>query len=603
MKKIIELNFTDEQIANFPSYSWPLQCCWCGSGMGAQVRAAEVNGIKFSCQMCGKPNYVQRRGNRVLISSTSIFRAGCLLLMIAIVIGILFIFIPFKLPSFHLPSFSIYNKPEFITRILPWVGYIAAFAILVSIPIQINRWRTVKKLYGHIPYRLAWQIGIYCKKNRMLRIQLWLLFLMLSFLVSWFVNWIGSYFFDFFHLFDDKTYSHFITVIMVSIWMTMRVIKFLTPPTALLLGTAKSVNIHLVAILNQSLRPYRIVSLLDLKKEHIFPAFVKDVMYNNLRTVNGYEWRTVVHHLMDVVPIIIVDDAVSTEYVDDEMNRIKRFGYEYKVVSFSSADYGWEINAIQSGIGAVVNAAKKLGEELVNKIQPFLLIPIDTRQRMKAQEYYNLMIKKVPWRVRFKSDINAMLIKAHYILAWTMENYIKDCKQNVQGDISAWLLEDIPLKVSIEEDENYIKRSRGLDEVRGVSTSALQLAIQSSDPLQLFNIANAHHKIGKCARYSREWDDALKHLTKAIEMFSQMSDGVIIDHLNEKQIQDELTNAFFHRGEVYMALFRETESQSDRENAVYDFNVSMRIDQKFGWDSTITSCRIKSLNKIIEVES
>lgn len=595
MKKIIELIFTDEQISNYPSYCWPLKCCWCGSGMGSQVKAAEVNGIKFTCQMCGKTNYVQRRGNTVLISSTSIFRAGCLLMIIAAVIVILLIFIPFKLPSFHLPSFSIYNEPEIITKILPWVGYIAALATLASLPIQINRWRAVKRLYGYIPFRLAWQIGVYSKKNRMLRIQLWLLFTMLLFLMSWFVNWIGSYFFDLFHPFDDKSYSHFITVILVSFWMGIRVVKFLTPPTALLLGTAKSVNIHLVAVLNQSLRPYRIVSLLDLKKEHISPVFVNDVMYNNLRTVNGYEWRTVVHHLMDVVPIIIVDDAVSTEYVDDEMKRIKRFGYEYKVVSFSSAAYGWEINAIQTGIENVVSAAKQLGEELVPKIQSFLLQPMDTKQRLKAQKYYNSMLKTVPWQVRFKSDINAMLIKAHYILDWTMKNYIIDCKQIVKGDISTYLLEDIPLKVSIEEDENYISQSRGLDEVRGISHSALDLAKQTPGPMQLFNIANAHHKIGKCARYSREWDDALHNLTKAIEMFIQMSDGVIINNKNEKQIQDELTNAFFHRGEVHMALFRKTTLKSNRDNAEYDFHISMRIDQKYGWDSTIPQLRLKCL--------
>lgn len=595
MKKIIELKFTDEQLANFPSYSWPLKCCWCGSGMGSQVRAAEVNGIKFTCQMCGKSNYVQRRGNTVLISSTSIVRAGCILILISFLISLFLIFVPFKWPTFHLPSFSIYNEPKIITIIMPWVGYIAAFATLTSLPNQIKRWQAVKRLYGYIPYRLAWQIGIYSKKNRMLRVQLWLLFTMLLFLISWFVNWIGSYIFDYFQPFDDKTYSHFITVILVSIWMLIRVVKFLLPPTALLLGTAKSVNIHLVAILNQSLRHYRIVSLLDLRKEHIFPVFVKDVMYNNLRTVNGYEWRTVVHHLMDVVPIIIVDDAVSTEYVDDEMNRISRFGYEYKVVSFSSAAYGWEINAIQSGIGIVLSAAKQLGEELVHKIQSFLLQPIETKQRFKAQKYYNSMIQAVPRLVRFKSDINAMLLKAHYILEWTIENYITDCKQNVQGDISDWLLEDIPLKVSNEEDENYIIQSRGLDEVRGISFSALDLAKQTPSPLQLFNIANAHHKIGKCARYSREWDDALHYLTKAIELFIQMSDGVLIHQLNEKEIQDELTNAFFHRGEVYMALFRKTGSQSDRESAIYDFHVSMRIDQKFGWDTTITKNRLKCL--------
>jgi hypothetical protein len=418
---------------------------------------------------------------------------------------------------------------------------------------------------------------------------------MLLFLMSWLVNWLGSYFFDFFHPFDDKSYSHFITVILVSIWMGIRVVKFLTPPTALLLGTAKSVNIHLVAILNQSLRPYRFVSLLDLKKEHIFPLFVNDVMFNNLRTVNGYEWRTVVHHLMDVVPLIIVDNAVSTEYVDDEMNRIKKFGYGNKVVSFSSANYGWEINSIQSDIGTVVNAAKQLGEEMIPEIQEYLLQPTNVKQRMKAQHYYNLMIKCVPRQVRFTPDINAMLIKAHYILSWTMENYIRDCKQAIGSDISVSLLEDIPLKVSIQEDSNYIKQSRGLDEVMGISLSALDLAIQTSGHQQSFNIANAHNKVGKCARFSREWDVALDHLTKAIEMLNLISNDVIMQPINLEQIQGELADAYFLRGEVFMARFRKTKLFSDCDNAESDFRASILIDEKLGQDSSDTLCRIKQL--------
>jgi hypothetical protein len=61
--------FTDEQVANYPSYGWPLVCAHCGSGMGSNVKAYDCNKITFQCQLCGHFNKVKREGNRVTIIS------------------------------------------------------------------------------------------------------------------------------------------------------------------------------------------------------------------------------------------------------------------------------------------------------------------------------------------------------------------------------------------------------------------------------------------------------------------------------------------------------------------------------------------------------
>jgi hypothetical protein len=490
---------------------------------------------------------------------------------------------------------AISSATSFIAHAAKWVGYIAAAGILLHLPSQVSRWRAVHRLYGRIPWSLTWQIGVYSRKNKMLRLQLGILTVMaLTLLVPLIINFVGADLLGILRPFDAFARSYRIPALLIFAWQLDRVIGFLLPPAGLLLGTAKSVNVHLVAVLNQSLRDYRIMALLDLK-EHIFPLFVSTVMFNNLRTANGHEWRTVVHHLMDVVPLIILDTAVRTEYVDAERDRIERLGYENKVVSFSTTDYGYDINALESGIGAVVDAAQLLGGEMVPRILTGLQQPTDIARRWRAQQDYNAMIRSVPRPVRFNSDINAMLIKAHFILAWTMENYLRDCKQTVQGEPSAWLLEDIPSAVTPAEDEAYLRQARGLDEVRGIAFSALDLALQTPGPRQTFNIANAHNKIGKCARFSRDWETALDHLDKAIAMLSPMcEDGNSLpEHL--RQAQQELADAYFLRGEVQMARYRQTAADSARESAASDFHTSILIDDQLGQDSSDTASRLRSL--------
>lgn len=588
----IELELTDEQIANYPSYSWPLRCCWCGSGIGAQVRAPEVEGLRFICQMCNKPNAVRRRGNRVYISPMTGSPIGCVVVLFVIIA--LCWFGVSKLPTIHLPSLAFPRVSGFMAHAMIWLGHGVALFTLIGLPFQISRWLAVRRLYGRIPWSLVWQVAVYARKNRRLRLQIWVLVAMFLLFAGAGINWIGVDF-GWLRPFDDTARSLRLPAFLIFIWQLGRVFGYLLPPTALLLGTAKSVNIHLVAVLNNELRPYRVVSLLDLEKEHIIPLLARTVMYNNLRTVNGYEWRTVVHHLMDVVPLIIVDTAVRTEYVEAEQHRIEYFGYSYKVISYSSAAYGSKISALESGIGDVVDAAQKLGEELVPSIQSQLPKIADQDRRWKAQREYTAMVRSVPRPIRFHSDINAMLIKAQCILGWAMENFLRDCKQAPAGTPPESLIEDLPSRVTPAEEMAYLRQSRGLDEVRGIAFSALDLAAQTPGPQQEFNVANAHNKIGKWARFTRDWDAALIHLGKGIEILTPMGKGGG-PLVNERQrIQQELADAHFLRGEVFMARFRQTALPTDRERAVAEFCACMALDVTLGNDTAQSARRLASL--------
>lgn len=476
-----------------------------------------------------------------------------------------------------------------------WIGYIAGFIALVQFPFQLARWQAVRRLYGRIPWSLIWQMRVYAQKNKMLRIQLWIVRIaFLIIVVPVFVDFIGSDLLGVSQPAPAGSRALRVPALMVVVWQLEQIAGFLVPPAGLLLGTAKSVNVHLVAVLHRMTAPNRVVSLLEIK-EHIFPPFVQAVMFNNLRTVNGYEWRTVVHHLMDVVPLILVDTAVSTEYVDAELERIKRYDLEYKVIAFSSAPYGLETNALEAGGSKVVEEAEELGKELTPKVMELLKHPTDITRRWNAQLTYNAMIKSVPNAVRFSSDINGMLVKAHYILAWTMERYLLDCKELSVGKQPACLIEDIPSRVTQEEEESYLRHARGFDEVRGISFSALDLARQTQVPKQAFNIANAHNKIGKCARFSHDWEAAFHHLGEAIEMFRQMSAGSDVPTEDFQQIQQELADAYFLRGEAHMVCYRQTDSAAQRESALSDFRASIVLDQEVGRDSGETAERIASI--------
>ena len=74
MPEPIEWDITEEQLFNYPSYRWPLKCSWCGFHNCTQV--PEINGITFLCQMCGKPNSVERTGTHIRVSPGMRFSTG-----------------------------------------------------------------------------------------------------------------------------------------------------------------------------------------------------------------------------------------------------------------------------------------------------------------------------------------------------------------------------------------------------------------------------------------------------------------------------------------------------------------------------------------------
>jgi hypothetical protein len=73
MVKIITNTLSDDELANYPSYGWPITCpiCGSGSGMGNKVKAPDCDGVSFRCTVCNAQLHVRRRGNEIIVVAES----------------------------------------------------------------------------------------------------------------------------------------------------------------------------------------------------------------------------------------------------------------------------------------------------------------------------------------------------------------------------------------------------------------------------------------------------------------------------------------------------------------------------------------------------
>jgi len=97
-----------------------------------------------------------------------------------------------------------------------------------------------------------------------------------------------------------------------------------TPPAVLLLGKSRLESISLRESLERGVLPYRIVALFD--SSDISPSasgFQRNLLeWDDLRVVRGNQWRSIVHSLMDTVPIVVIDTRIASAAVNEETERI-----------------------------------------------------------------------------------------------------------------------------------------------------------------------------------------------------------------------------------------------------------------------------------------
>jgi tetratricopeptide (TPR) repeat protein len=203
------------------------------------------------------------------------------------------------------------------------------------------------------------------------------------------------------------------------------------------------------------------------------------------------------------------------------------------------------------------------------------------------QKVYDEMNFALPRQLISPESMNAMLYKGHYILDYTYKIFLQECKSTNISQFSNKLIEDIPTIISEEYEYEWLQNSRELDEIENIFITALELAKDTLGENQEFNIANSYVKLGKLARFRRDWDSAINNLNEAINRLKKIR---IRSH--EVSVLKELADAYFILGEVYMAIHRQNNNEKEKNMAENNFQLSIELDKELKQDYSTTSNRL-----------
>ena len=186
------------------------------------------------------------------------------------------------------------------------VGSILAytfFAALVSL--HGRQWYKTIRAYGRVPIAVIGQMLSFAWKTPKGLILL--------------VTAVAAALFAFNYLVRDVPYP--IPLVVYALCVTFNNVSWnCVPPTVLFLTTSSWENAWYMMRLKGAVFPLRIVALLD--PERVAPFLSTLFSMDNLRTVDGSVWRSVVHPLMDLVPVVVLDTRVPSPGVVHEVERV-----------------------------------------------------------------------------------------------------------------------------------------------------------------------------------------------------------------------------------------------------------------------------------------
>lgn len=476
-----------------------------------------------------------------------------------------------------------------------WLSYLFALAALLHLPFQIARWRVASRLYGGIPISLVQQIWHYCTKNKALRVQTkTLLGMPLVPIAALLLHNLSFFSLEDLGIDSDTLRAVSIAGALFFLWQLERIAGYLLPPSVLLLGSSRTENIHLLGILNRRLIYHRVVSLHNWT-ERVHPTYVTHFANNNFRTVNDFEWRTIVHHLMDIVPLIIVDRENQTENIVAELRRIERRSFSSKTIAYSSGPSTPGYLDANFDMEIVLRSALHLSESLEPLILARLARTSDMVRRRNAQKEYTSMLRATPRSVRFTSEPNAMLRKAHSIFYWSMATFLRKCKGIPNPESAHQLIEDIPSIVPPDQELAFLQDSRGLEEVAILALGVLDSSKEGIGLYHTYNAASAHAKLGNLARFMKDFPRAVAELTKSIEILCSMQESNGATVQERQAVLSKLSGAYFQLGEAYMVIFRSSSNESAKIDAINCFQRSAKLDQELGLKVSDTTIRLQAL--------
>jgi tetratricopeptide (TPR) repeat protein len=437
------------------------------------------------------------------------------------------------------------------------------------LPRVILKWETVRRHYGCVPWGLARQMICYGKKSRVR----WILQMT-------FVTLLVSAAFIVRRLIHDDPWQFTAMWLAALAFAVVKLCEAATPPTILFLGASSALSAQTMARLNKALPYCRTTSLVD-PRVRLTHEEVGAFYWNDLRTTNTYEWRSVVYHLMDVVPVIVIDSYTSTHWVREELSRLEQKGY------LDRTGYLIDDGAPPPSDGWMCVTREALPDWVREQLQRNR----DHIQRMARQKEFDAIFAAMPRSVRAPQSIKMMVVKAQCIQQNELRRFVRVCKGIDPDDAADDLLEDIPSHVARAEEIRFLRESRAFEEVEILLRSALEEVEHKDGATQAYNTANSYNKLGVLARLRCDWPEAERLIMKAITKLDALREN----GCHDPQVLQELATAHYNLGEVWMARYRETGTEADRQQARSQLSKSVRLDREIGGDISRTVRRLESI--------
>ncbi len=444
-----------------------------------------------------------------------------------------------------------------------------------AMPKLIAQWLCVKRVYGRIPWTLARDMWHYIFKTYNAYMAYMLL---ISIIVS--VSMLFSMI-----LRGDLPQTAILLNLAALVWALQKTALMVVPPTVLLLGTSNE-DIYLNIKELRKLSHCRTVTLIHPLAEFEVSFFRQLFFYNYFRTTTRYQWRSIVFHLMDVVPVIVFDAKSDTVFVDEEKKRIERCNYLYKTLFVTSS--------LDNSDHHQDKAARSVERSaLADNIQQYLKILDDTGVRTSRQADFNTMLKAVPKKIRYPGSEYGLIIKAQILAAYGRQQFLHVCKGIRPGEDPGGLIEDIPSVVSHDEGLRYLNENRALEEAELVLTSVQEELIKAPDENNCLNLGNVCNKRSQIQRLRGEWEKAISLSEEAMKNLARM----LSEPLRKDQAQREIATSHYIMGEILMARFRKLKAPEDRSKAIYHFNRSILYDREVNGDTHPAEKRLRELSR------
>lgn len=472
-------------------------------------------------------------------------------------------------------------SPESWSSTLVIIGRLGSLIFVVltvhRLPRLVKRWRAVRRSYGGIPWPLVAQMVRYSRKSPAGFLITAVSICVPVTLVLGF-RWL---------VYGDPP-EYFLFALAGQVYLFSQAAEFLLPPTVLLLGSSTQAVSTTLWVLNLQLPDHRSVSLLRAPDDwsRLGPLVPHEVRrafhWNNLRTASNYEWRSIVFHLMDVVPIIVIDADTNRAAVAEELDRIVRRRYQDRtaMVAETAAEGEQTIRRVPR-------------DALAGWIRVQLDLCVDFDGRLRRQQEIGDMIAALPTADRDPQSILGLVSKSRSIVLYETTRLIHRCRPTPPPPTEMPLLEEIPSPSERAKELGAFRAARGLEEVEILEASALEWLEQNPGATTELNRAINSNSRGHLARLRGDFTEAVRLMGDAIRRLEDLRSGPLAPHAIP-----ELATAYFNLGEIHMARFLERAGEEERSAAAECFEKCIAIDRHLGADTRLAEYRLGSLKML-----